>query len=212
MPPTNTAHNFNLSSFLNSMNNTDQTKGNEPLSEDCYLLKIGNYEPMKEQEYDHFLEFYHLRYESIYLRGYQEAVINLPFINNIIQNMPSINLLSQVYKAGSFIQASFQGTRTNAIKTYTGQIQHIFINDIVDHTPYKPLCHTFAYVKWYIPAVENAARVEGVVIDDFRFFTDDFHCILPIYCISSSVVIGECVNAKKVVRMVIVSILRKVYA
>ncbi|KAL0089861.1 hypothetical protein F4703DRAFT_1792132 [Phycomyces blakesleeanus] len=136
----------------------------------------------------------------------------MPFINNIIQKMSSINLLGQVYKSESFIQSLFIRTNSTAIKTYTGQIQYIFLNDIIDLRLYEPICHTFVYVKWYNSAVENATEVRDVVTNDFEFFADDFHCILPVHCISLSAAIGEHVNEEGVVKIVIVSILRKIYA
>ncbi|KAG2191502.1 hypothetical protein INT47_010971 [Mucor saturninus] len=211
---------FDLKVFLDSAQfSTVNIKGNEPLPSSAFPLSLGQYERMVEEEYEHLLEFYRDSYDDDSLRSYQQASFGNVFVNNMIQKFPSINLLGQIYKGsngavrrGSYIQAIFQENNDRGISAFTGQIQYLFVNSLVNPQTLQPDNHTFAYVKWYRSSGLNTRSDEGIELNEFAFARGDYQNILPVHRILLSVAIGEHTTETGNVKMIVAPVLRKIYA
>ncbi|OAD81284.1 hypothetical protein PHYBLDRAFT_138831 [Phycomyces blakesleeanus NRRL 1555(-)] len=172
-----TSSGFNLKTFLDSAEvNIDNVKGNEPLPPSAFSLSLD---------------------DNTLLRGYQDTIIGQLFLNNMIQKMQFINLLGQVYKGSngvvrrdSIIQAMFHKNNDHRMSAFTGQIQYLFVSDIINPATYQVDRHTFAYIRWYRTSCQDTRSEQFVEMSKFLFIRSNFQNILPVYHIFMSAAIG----------------------
>ncbi|OAD67651.1 hypothetical protein PHYBLDRAFT_151167 [Phycomyces blakesleeanus NRRL 1555(-)] len=114
-----TASGFNLKNFLDSAVVTiDNVKGNELFPPSVFSFNLRKFMPMEEDEYAHLLEYYKTAYNNTSLKSYRQAVF-----------------------------AMFHENNGHEMSAFTGQIQYLFVSDIINLVTYQADRHVFAYVR-----------------------------------------------------------------
>ncbi|OAD72690.1 C2H2-type zinc finger transcription factor [Phycomyces blakesleeanus NRRL 1555(-)] len=200
-----TSSGFNLKTFIDSAEVTiDNVKGNEPLPPSAFSLSLGEFVQMQEDEYAHLFEYYRMTYCDALLRGYQDAIFGQLFVNSMIQKMQSINVF--------VVQAMFHENNDCEMSTFTGQIQYLFVSDIINPVTYQADRHTFAYVRWYKTSSQDTRSEQFVEMSKFSFIRSDFQNILSVHCILIPAAIGVHTTATGNTHMLIAPLYRKIYA
>ncbi|OAD70083.1 hypothetical protein PHYBLDRAFT_71522 [Phycomyces blakesleeanus NRRL 1555(-)] len=215
-----TSSGFNLKIFLASAEvNINNVKGNKPLRSSVFPLSLDEVFSMKEDEYVLLLELYCMAYSNTSLRGYQDVIFGQLFMNNMIQKMQPINLLGQVYKGsngivrhGSIIQAMFHENNNHEMSAFTGQIQYLFVSNIINPVTYQVDRHIFAYFMWYRTSSQDTRSEQFVEMSEFLFTRSNFQNILSAYRILMPAAIGVHTTATGNTHMLIAPLYRKIYA
>ncbi|KAL0079864.1 hypothetical protein F4703DRAFT_1796197 [Phycomyces blakesleeanus] len=95
-----------------------------------------------------------------------------------------------VVRRGSVVQAMFHENNDCEMSTFTGQIQYLFVSDIINPVTYQADRHTFAYVRWYKTSSQDTRSEQFVEMSKFSFIRSDFQNILSVHCILIPAAIG----------------------
>ncbi|KAL0090984.1 hypothetical protein F4703DRAFT_1790936 [Phycomyces blakesleeanus] len=106
----------------------------------------------------------------------------------------------------------FHENNDRGMSAFTGQIQYLFVSNIINPVTYQADRHTFAYVSWYRTSSQDTRSEQFVEMSEFLFTRSDFQNILPVHRILMPAAIGVHTTVTGNTHMLIAPLYRKIYA